>query len=1020
MPSGTQYSQNYGTTMPSTPIPFPFTLDCRTWNYVGITQNGFLTLYNTPTFTNYPYPYMNGIYAYNYGYTTPPYMNGPTLTALNDYMIVQDGGVSYKTFGSSPNRIFQVTWNVKSFDQVYNGFGGNSNLLQVRIYEGTNKVEMYLDAASYNGTYNGYYSTMACIFNYGGASPYIVNVVKPYFTYTTAMPFGQYYTGIPTGALFTYTPPLPILIGNLPSSPSVSPVGTDEMLSAVPASGTVLYSTTIYSGTGGAAPFPITMTNGGTSGRTYSFRITRDPSISPGEYQFVPSCSTGTGSSVSVSATTHPTQGTFEPNSFFSVFLNPGQSITPCMQFTPTCGGTRKATLTVSDGCSGSDYALRAVASDRVVVSDPGMDIGRAPGALGCGAALMDGRVNPGYQVPFGSNGIFTPVRFRNTASSPLVINTAEIMGAGRSQYQFSTSGTASGPWVNTPAASISIPGGGTFDWYIQFTPDKHGCRPASLQLKYDCITCEFNLYGVGAGKAATFSVDGVDINDGRFAGYATTPEQCSQEMVTIPINLSNYGTQNVNITDLKVYALETGISQGSPQYALSSPLKSVSDYFVTTNTPISPTTSPLNLLVPGPTGVYAALPNIQACKSDKILYLTFSPTLAGKRYARIFLQTDATNFSGKDANGVVVPGMLNLDLYGKGTGAFMSDIAGKRPGDVMYPDTKVGMESKKTITFYNSGKKCDLQITKIWMTSGDVDDVKEFNMLTDISKPFTVKAGGSITLDVTFIPQSAGTRYAVVNFRTNDATDVNTALDEKGVVRVRLVGKGIGTLIQGDDTDFGTLVENNEQEKSRKIEVNFHNQDLKPSTIVDVTITGANASDFGFTKVSLPKQILPGDDMKVLVEFAPKSGVGMKVAELNIIMNNGNTYVYPLNGEVGTRVISVKGESNPLAFGNLGVKQVSRRTVMLMNTGSVALTLTSMKVSGADASSFTLGKVARLVLDPGMSIPLEISMMGTTTGAKSAKFEVMSDGTNGTQEIMLQGLVSNTIKRDTNGKVIK
>ncbi|MBL0331993.1 MAG: choice-of-anchor D domain-containing protein [Chlorobi bacterium] len=1017
-PSGTGYYDRQGT-WPTVPIPFNFSLDCRTYTRVGVAQGGYMELLNSATYYNYAYGYYA---AYNYN-------GGATITSITDYMFVQDGGVVYKTIGSAPNRIFIVEWNIMPYDQSPNGnrLGGTASKTQIRLYETSNKIEIFANTGGYQSPYNGYNDYFANVINPSGISPNTIGCTTPLpnFTFTTyyvSWPAGSAGSYPPDGTLITYAPPLPVVIGNIPTAPSTTPTTVDELMSSTPAAGTVLYNTTLYSGTTGATPSPITLGNGGLSARTYTFSITRDASIANGEYQFVPGCFTTSGTvlGVSVSSVYNPTFGTFETNNTLTATVYPGGSITPCISFTPTCGGTRKAIFNASDGCSQGSYLLRAVGADRVTISDPGIDLGRAVGPLGCGAALMDGRVNPGYQVNFGSFGTFAPVRFFNSASSPLVINSAEIMGAGRSQYQFSTSGTASGPWVTTPAASVTIPAGGTFVWYIKFTPDKHGCRPASLQLKYDCITCEFNLYGVGAGKAATFSVDGVDINDGRFAGYATTPEQCSQEMVTIPINLSNYGTQNVNITDLKVYALETGISQGSPQYALSSPLKSVSDYFVTTNTPISPTTSPLNLLVPGPTGVYSALPNIQACKSDKILYLTFSPTLAGKRYARIFLQTDATNFSGKDANGVVVPGMLNLDLYGKGTGAFMSDIAGKRPGDVMYPDTKVGMESKKTITFYNSGKKCDLQITKIWMTSGDVDDVKEFNMLTDISKPFTVKAGGSITLDVSFMPQSIGTRYAIVNFRTNDATDVNTALDEKGVVRVRLIGKGLGTLIQGDDTDFGTLVENDEQEKSRKIEVNYHNPELKPSTIVDVTITGANASDFGFTKVSLPKQILPGDDMKVLVEFAPKSGVGMKVAELNIIMSNGNTYVYPLNGEVGTRVISVKGESNPLAFGNLGVKQVSRRTVMLMNTGSVALTLTSMKVSGADASSFTLGKVARLVLDPGMSIPLEISMMGTTTGAKSAKFEVMSDGTNGTQEIMLQGLVSNTIKSDNSGKVIK
>ena len=50
--------------------------------------------------------------------------------------------------------------------------------------------------------------------------------------------------------------------------------------------------------------------------------------------------------------------------------------------------------------------------------------------------------------------------------------------------------------------------------------------------------------------------------------------------------------------------------------------------------------------------------------------------------------------------------------------------------------------------------------------------------------------------------------------------------------------------------------------------------------------------------------------------------------------------------------------------------------------------------------------------LDGGMSIPLEISFKPGTTGAKSGKLVVLSNGTNVIQEIALQGLSATTIKR--------
>jgi hypothetical protein len=74
----------------------------------------------------------------------------------------------------------------------------------------------------------------------------------------------------------------------------------------------------------------------------------------------------------------------------------------------------------------------------------------------------------------------------------------------------------------------------------------------------------------------------------------------------------------------------------------------------------------------------------------------------------------------------------------------------------------------------------------------------------------------------------------------------------------------------------------------------------------------------------------------------------------------------------------------------------------VITNTGTLNLTLQMPAVSGLDQADFQMGDFPRLVLAPGQMEFLELTYAPSKQGAASATLDVMSDATNGKQQVQL------------------
>jgi hypothetical protein len=169
--------------------------------------------------------------------------------------------------------------------------------------------------------------------------------------------------------------------------------------------------------------------------------------------------------------------------------------------------------------------------------------------------------------------------------------------------------------------------------------------------------------------------------------------------------------------------------------------------------------------------------------------------------------------------------------------------------------------------------------------------------------------------------------------------------------------------------------------------------------TVTSQTISGTDAVSFSVVSSQLtpPYDLSPGSTAGVTVRFAPTSG-GAKSATLTFASNDPVTpnKQVPLQG---TGVGPLLTANSPgLNFGNVHVGASSNLQVLFGNGGGGTLTITSLSISGTDASLFSLVSppATPINLTNGQSVLVAVQFAPTTIGAKSANLVVASNGSPG------------------------
>lgn len=187
----------------------------------------------------------------------------------------------------------------------------------------------------------------------------------------------------------------------------------------------------------------------------------------------------------------------------------------------------------------------------------------------------------------------------------------------------------------------------------------------------------------------------------------------------------------------------------------------------------------------------------------------------------------------------------------------------------------------------------------------------------------------------------------------------------------------------------------------STPLTVAIENDGVQLLQIVDVQITGVNASEFAvFADTCAGVAIPPIGDCGIQVQFTPLA-LGPRVAQLEITGDDGTPVVIiPLTGEGVIRTQILAAVSVPLPFPDTPAGLTSAvQNVTVQNIGNTGLVITNIVFAPGyvDTNSFVVTSDDCLgsTLDPLATCEFGIRFAPTNSGAKVAVLDIQSSGGN-------------------------
>jgi len=350
-----------------------------------------------------------------------------------------------------------------------------------------------------------------------------------------------------------------------------------------------------------------------------------------------------------------------------------------------------------------------------------------------------------------------------------------------------------------------------------------------------------------------------------------------------------------------------------------------------------------------------------------------FAPTASGPLTAAITLTDNAGNSP------------ESIALSGTGVAA---PVASLSPTSLSFGSVKVGAASGSAlVTLTNTGDE-SLTIASIRVTGANASSFVFANTCGT-----SVPAGANCTIHGHFAPLTSGALTADIII-TDNATGSTQS--------IALAGTGVAAPVVSLSTTKLTFGSVNVGAASGSTVVTLTNTGDATLSITGITVTGTNASSFVFAN-TCGTSVAAGANCTIHGHFGPLSP-GLLTAAIIITDNAAGS---PQSIELsGTGVApAVSFSSTKLAFGSENVGSATgSQTVTLTNTGNATLTISSINLAGANASSFVFANSCGATLAAGANCTIHGHFAPTTKGALTASITITDNAAGSAQNIALTG----------------
>jgi hypothetical protein len=161
-------------------------------------------------------------------------------------------------------------------------------------------------------------------------------------------------------------------------------------------------------------------------------------------------------------------------------------------------------------------------------------------------------------------------------------------------------------------------------------------------------------------------------------------------------------------------------------------------------------------------------------------------------------------------------------------------------------------------------------------------------------------------------------------------------------------------------------------------------NTGAAPLTINSLTLS---STQFSFTGPSLPRTVLPAQNVAYTISFVPTTA-GSETAAIQIASSVSSASV-SLAGVGEKAFAAVQVTPSSISFGNLQLQSTATQNVTLKNTGDINITISGVTVAGAGFGFSSLSP--GYSLSPNQSVTFQVWFRPQTSGSASGNVSILS-----------------------------
>lgn len=357
---------------------------------------------------------------------------------------------------------------------------------------------------------------------------------------------------------------------------------------------------------------------------------------------------------------------------------------------------------------------------------------------------------------------------------------------------------------------------------------------------------------------------------------------------------------------------------------------------------------------------------------------VVFKPSAAGTRAASLTF-TDSAASS---------PQTVALS----GAGGVTPATASVSPASLTFAGTSLGASSAAQTVTLSNGPGAPITINSIAVAGANASDFQ----LSGTTCGTSVAVSATCTATIVFQPSAAGARTANLSF-------VDSATNSPQVVTLSGSGASTGAAAISPSTLTWAAVAVGT--KSGQKAVTLTNANAVDISISSITFSGANPGDFTVFSKTCGATLAAGASCTANIIFGP-TATGTRAAVINLSDSDINSPQTVALSGLGTTGI-VAASPSTIAFGStaLGTSTASQ-AVTLSNGNTSAISISGVKVAGANATDFVLSSTTcGASLSVGGSCSATLVFKPSAAGVRTATLSFTDSATSSPQAVVLSGV---------------